>query len=174
MKALHLLPLLIIIFMFGCTKNEDTVPDGDLVGEFNVTVSGDLSKTIKGESTFVHVISKSGNNQADGSILTILLTSGNNEDEVITITIGHQGNTKGIGSGTYAIVEEPNEEDPNTMVGAYLDSKFTYLSISGEVKISRINNSESDGSLNVRMMDLNQNEVVLKGDFKSKGLTKTL
>ena len=86
MKNLQLLALLSILFFSACsTVDDEIIEDAFLDGNFEATLSGDISKNFNGEATFVHAILTTKSEFENGSSLAISLMNEDDEDELITI-----------------------------------------------------------------------------------------
>lgn len=174
MKNLYLLTVLIFISLFSCSTNDDVLPDDESFGVFDVSIAGDLTKTMKGDAAFVHGILTSKSLEENGSVLSVLLTNDEDSDEIITILLGQIGNLNGVKSGTYKVDLEPEDGDLVVSASAFLAGNNLYLNTSGEVKITSITNSKANGSLNIVLTDLSENSISISGTFEALGVTKNL
>jgi hypothetical protein len=179
MKKVASIILLAITGLMSCTTDNLVDPDLDFDefnGTFEVNVTGDESRKIQGEAYFLHGIIKSGNFDENGSTLTITLTNDQNEDEVISISLVEEGNAGGIKTGTYTIeVDLEEKEGVWVQVGAYFDSSLTaYLSEEGTIKMDKVGADRVEGSLDVRLNNLNGLIISISGTFKASGITTSL
>ena len=70
--------LFLLILFNACSKTDDPTDFGDIEfnGSYNLTITGDESRTIIGESNFLHVVNSSESQGGMGAILTISLHRG--------------------------------------------------------------------------------------------------
>jgi len=112
--------------------------------------------------------------EENGSVLSVLLTNDEDNDEIITILLGQIGNLNGVKPGTYKVDLEPEDGDLVVSASAFLAGNNLYLNTSGEVKITSITNSKANGSLNIVLTDLSENSISISGTFEALGITKNL
>ena len=179
MKNLQLLTLLVITMLSGCSKSDDIIPDDEVFdgkgGNFEVKLKGDENRDIKGDAFFVHGILTSKTSDENGSTLAITLVNTQNDDEVITITVGKLGDLDGISAGTYRIKLEPEDDDHTVNVGAFLSSSLTaYLNTSGEVILKEVKNGKVEGSFSVAMDNFIDKKITMSGNFVADGITENL
>ena len=177
MKKFQLLILVLALGFFGCSSNnDDEIPDDEITnGSFSVSLSGEENREVKGEAFFVHGIITSKGPEENGSVLTLSLTNAQNEDELITILIGKIGDLDGIGTGTYDVKIEPEDDEYLVNIGAYYSSSMTiYLSTNGKVIITKVTNNVVEGSVDAILDNLNGKTMTVKGKFVAEGVTQNL
>ena len=112
MKKLQLLTFLILILFSACSSpDEELIEEEIFDGKFEVTLSGDMSRSFKGEASFVHAILTTKSDVENGSTIAINLSNLDNEDELITILVGQIGDKDGLNTGTYQVDLEADDED---------------------------------------------------------------
>lgn len=176
MKIVKLLALFAFLYIAGCGVNDDAEPDNEIQnGSFKATITGDQNRTFEGEAVFVHAILKSKSELENGSVLGITLTNKNNEDEFMVITVGEIGDLDGINPGTYTVDLESEEDGSLVNIAAYLNgSMFTFLGVSGQVTLTKIEGNKVEGSFSATFDNLNDVSVTMSGDFSAEGITQTL
>jgi len=176
MKNLQLLALFLLLIFFGCSTSDDVAPEEELFdGNYNVTLSGDDNRSMKGIASFVHGILTTKTEDENGSSLAIILTNQANEDELVSILVGQIGDLDGINTGTYTINLEPDDGDPLVNIGAFLNGSITtHLGTSGTITISKVQKNKVEGSLSVVLDNLNGKVINMSGDFTAFGITENI
>ncbi len=177
MKKFQLLILVLAFGFFGCSSNNDEEgPDDEIKnGEFSVSLEGSESGSVKGEAYFVHAIRTSGTIEENGSVLTIILENAQNEDEMISILIGKIGDLDGLGTGTYNVNIDPDDNEHLVNIGAFFSSSMTmFLSTNGKVIISKITNNQVEGSIDAILDNQNGKTMTVMGKFVAEGVTQNL
>jgi hypothetical protein len=177
MKHLQLLTLFsLLLFFTNCSTSEEIDPDDEpFDGVFELSLTGDDTRTMKGVASFVHGKITTKSEQENGSFLTVMLTNADNENELISILIGQVGDLDGVNTGTYSIDVDPDEGDPLVNLAAYLAGSFTtHLGTAGTVTISKVQNSKVEGSFSFTADNLNGSIINVSGDFTALGITENL
>lgn len=176
MKNLQLLAILLLLFFISCSKEDDADPD-DLLnnGSFEVTLSGDISRTLEGEAYFVHGIVTSQAEAENGSTLTVTLAVDEDEDEIITITVGKAGDLDGINTGTYTIDLDADDDEELVNLGVFLNESITiFLGTSGTITLDKVENGRVEGSFSGVVENGMGETMNISGDFTASGITKNL
>jgi hypothetical protein len=175
MKKVHLFLFLILAFGISCSSNgDDPKPDDPVFdGSFDVKITGELNKSLKGSAGFTHAILTSKDKFENGSTLSLALTT-DAEEDIITILVGELGNLGGIKVGTYTVDLEPEEGDPVALVGIVTNKSFAYIGSSGEVKITKVEKTKVSGSMSVTLMDADEKTITITGTFEAIGTTTEL
>jgi hypothetical protein len=177
MKKLQLFILVFALGFYGCSSNNDEeIPDDKINnGTFSVSLSGAESRSVKGEAYFVHAIRTNGTKEENGSVLSLNLVNDQNEDELITILVGKIENLNGIGTGTYSVNIEPDDNEHLVNIGAlFSSSPSMYLATSGQVTLKKINNTQVEGSITANLDNFNGKTLTITGMFDAEGITQKL
>jgi hypothetical protein len=165
-----------LLFLASCSKNDETDPDDFLGnGSFEVTLTGDQNRTLKGEAYFVQSILKSKSEVENGSVLVVTLTSDQDEDEIFTLTVGQVGDLDGVNTGTYTIDLDSEDDKELVNVGAFLNESLTiYLGTSGTIALKKVENDRIEGSISGVIENGNKETLNISGEFTASGITKNL
>jgi hypothetical protein len=177
MKILQLLTLFAFLFLISCSQNDEVDPEDDLIGSgsFEVTLSGAESRTIKGEAYFVQSILTTKSEPENGSVLGISLTSNDEEEEIITLTVGKAGDLDGVNTGTYTIDLESEDDTEIVNLGAFLEGSLTtYLGTSGKITIKKVEKNRVEGSVSAVLDNMNGKVLNISGEFTAEGITENL
>lgn len=176
MKNLQLLTVFILLVLVSCSSPEEEIFEEERFdGNFEATLSGDISRTFKGEASFVHGILTTKSAAENGSTMAINLLNTDNEDELITMLVGQLGDKDGLNSGTYEVNLEPDEGDPLVNIGAFLEGSSTILvNETGSITLTKINDNKVEGSFEAELTNFNGINVEIKGKFEAKGITEKL
>ena len=176
MKNLQLLALLSILFFSACsTVDDEVIEDAFLDGNFEATLSGDISKNFNGEATFVHAILTTKSEFENGSSLAISLMNEDDEDELITILVGQIGDLNGIDKGTYNVNLDAEDGDPLVNIGAFLTgSSGIFVNESGSVTLTKIGGNTVEGTFTAQLTNFNGTTTKVSGEFTAKGITENI
>ena len=174
----NLLPLIVLFpfVFFNCSSSDDGDPDSVAFdANFEVTLTGDASRSLNGEAFFLHAIVSSRGDDENGSVLTVTLTNDADEDEAITLYIVTTDDTDGVNTGTYTIELEPEDENTYASLGAFIKEGNTiFLGTSGSITISRLQNDEVEGSISAVLDDQTGTTINISGEFKASGITERI
>ena len=175
MKIIQLLTLFTLLLLISCSQEDDTDPDDLFNGSFEVTLAGDVNRTLSGEAYFVQSILTSKSESENGSVLVVTLTSDDDEDEIVTLTVGKVGDLDGVNTGSYTIDLEPDDETELVNLGFFLDESLTiYLGTYGTITLKKVENDRIEGSF-TGVAENGQNETInISGEFTASGITKNL
>lgn len=176
MKNLQLLTLFAFLLFISCSQEDDTDPDDFLGnGSFEVTLTGAENRTITGEAYFVQSILTSKSETENGSVLVVSLTSGNDEDEIFTITVGKVGDLDGVNTGSYTIDLESDDETELVNLGAFLNESITiYLGTSGSITLTKVENDRVEGTFSGVIENAKEEKINISGEFTASGITENL
>jgi hypothetical protein len=175
MKHLQLLTLFSLLLFFGCSSSNDEDPADELLGSFKATISGDLSMALEGEAYFLHAILTSKTDDENGSTIGITLTDENDEENMIIVTVVEPGNLNGIGVGTYSVTFDEEDEDTYASVAMYTEGSLTtFLAISGEVKLTKVEDDQVEGTITATLTNFKEETINITGNYKADGMTQKL
>jgi len=176
MKNLQLLTLFAFLLFFSCSQEDDTDPDDFLGnGSFEVTLAGDVNKTLTGEAYFVQSILSSKSETENGSVLVVTLTSDNDEDEILTLTVGKVGDLDGVNTGSYTIDLESDDDTELVNLGAFLNESITiYLGTSGSITLTKVENDLVEGSFSAVIENAKEETINISGEFTASGFTENI
>ncbi len=176
MKNLQLLLLLMPFTFFNCSSSDDSDPGSNTFeASFEVSLTGDASRSFNGDAFFLHAIVTSQTNDENGSVLTVTLTNDANEDEAITLFVVNAGDLDGVNTGTYTLDLENENETTYANLGAFLGEGNTiFLGTSGSITISRVQNDRIEGSFSAVLDDQNGTIINISGEFKASGITERI
>ena len=163
---------LFLLLTYSCSEKEDNSPENVVDGTFKVSISGDESRSLSGEASFVQVIVNSGGPDGSGTNLVLSLYGEDDEEDAIVITLTKR-ETKLFSTGTYSYKEDPDDNEVFLSVGMFSQlSQTTYIITSGNVKINKVNNNQLEGSLDVSLTNFNEKNISISGNFKAQGITQ--
>ncbi|MBE0655094.1 MAG: hypothetical protein IH594_14930, partial [Bacteroidales bacterium] len=161
-----------LLLTYSCSEKEDNSPEDLVDGTFTVSISGEESRSLSGEASFVHVLVNSGVPDGSGTSLALSLYGGDDSEDAIVITLTKR-EAKLFSAGTYSYKEDPADNEVFLSVGMFSQlSQGTYIITSGNVKINKVSNNQLEGSLDVSLTNFNEKNISISGSFKANGITQ--
>lgn len=160
--------LILIVFAYSCSKDDDPDKDGLVEGSFELTITGDENFTLTGEAFFEQLIIDGGTPDSRGTSFSLIFSEESDYSMALSMI---KADTNGFGEGNYSFIEDPEDNQLFLSVTLYsATSETTYFITSGSVSFDRVTDRIVEGSLNIEMQNFADGNITVTGTFKARDL----
>ncbi len=145
----------LMLLVFASCKKNSTSPDSKK-GTYNITISGDINKTLKGDVALYGTDTSS-----DGAMFAVGIGASNvsmnntSSDASNYLFIGRYGGKPG--KGTYEFMNVDGAGSEGFIATGSVNSNIPYYSVSGTLDINESGNSTVGGDFTIQAMGFQQN-----------------